>query len=171
MILQKEIKTNKATILVIGGLPKDTKIAFPSNVTFDGEKGSLIYKDKDGNPVFIPMLSGKWQPLEFLKDIQESVAKKLTNKFDYWYENYNRNIGCDGKYSKYNLLTATESLYSLIEANCKLKNKYGSIPLKNDERYRVITAWKKYLREDLQKWKEEQSQVFTNPFLLRKYDR
>lgn len=74
MIKTKIIKIDKAEILVLGGLPEDARIALPDNVTCNGEKGSLIYKDKDGNPVFIPLPPCNWQPLGFLKDIAEDVA-------------------------------------------------------------------------------------------------
>ena len=171
MIKTKIIKTDKAEILCIGGLPEDARIALPDNVTCNGEKGSLIYKGKDGNPVFIPLPSCNWQPLGFLKDIAEDVAKELVEHkhlvSDCQCEMCGYDINCyrnyieqsDESWERYpavdRLRTAKESVHSLVAVNVKLKNKFGHCPVTTNEDF-------------TNKWFEEQEKVFTNPYLLKK---
>lgn len=170
MIKTKIIETPKVTILVVGGLLKDAKIELPANVTFNDKQGSLIYKDKNGNMVFIPLPPGKWKSVGFLKDIKEDVAKELVDdKYRYFptkhqiFRNYKKPLiepkvwfSGEGWNQSWNdpFGTATESLYSLIAANCKLENSLAD----------------SILAPDIEEWKAEEKTVFHNPYLLKKLD-
>lgn len=150
MILQKLIKTAKAEILVIGGLPEDAIIGLIKH-------GGMVYRVPVlvGEPLryIVDLPPGKWQPLGFLDNIPEDVAKELVpvkaRVFNgpTAYESFDKKIDWFWK--------ATESLHSLVGANCLLKNPLGHCPVTTNEDF-------------INKWFEEEDKVFTNPFLLVK---
>jgi len=150
MIKTKLISIPKGRLLVVGGLPEYANIQLPKNVTFDGSRGSLIYKDKNSNPVYIGLPSGNWQLIGKLSDVKEEDAHKVVEYFDVddgkpAYENYvetNRYVN-----------TARESLHSLVGANVPLRNKYD-----NESRPADISGPAEYL--------EEEETVFHNPILF-----
>lgn len=177
MILQKQIQTSKASILVIGGLPQDAH-------NFRMHKGNLHYDCLFAlDPFDLPF--GKWEPLGFLKDITKDMAREIIDFNDcpdpylghfITYRKYPHELHedfCD---------TATESLHSLIESNCKLKNEYGeAMPELNPICCNILFTDRHGFPEccgmpipteesiHLQRlWEEEQSEVFVNPFLLKK---
>lgn len=178
-ILQKQVATAKATILVIGGLPS-TKIQYFSN----WNRIDYFTKDKWDYPVrnTVKLIPGNWQLLGFLKDIEEDVAKELVESREtipngIIYKDYST-FG----WQTSNDITAIESLNSLIVANCKLKNKYGEmmpelepvcceVPITDRNGYPeccgipIPTEGSIFLKR---LWQEEQSKIFTNPFLLKK---
>lgn len=157
MILQKQIQTSKATILVIGNLPGSAKILRSDIGVLTVE---LQNENLDTSDYAIPV--GEWKPLGFLKDIEEDVAKELveskeTMPMGVLYKDYST-----PGWQTSNSITAAESLHSLIESNCELKNKYGEAPKSKD--FGSFTRF----HEMFDVWQEEQSRVFTNPFLLKK---
>lgn len=174
MILQKQITTSKSTILVIGGLPEDAE-----NIRID--RYLRYFSDGDAWIHGGGLPPGDWQPLGFLKDITEDVAKELVDSFCGAASDYNTERICIvyndyGKGATFS--TALESLHSLIKSNCKLKNKYGDNPKSLDEYIRrsedsngvsfIDEAQRALYDLYLQNYKTEQSEVFTNPFLLSK---
>ena len=157
MILQKQIITSKSTILVIGGLPEDAEnIRIDRYLRYFSDGGAWIHEGD--------LPPGDWQPLGFLKDITEDVAKGLVDKIsrvDYIFMNYtDENEWC---------WCAIQSLNSLIEANCKLKNKYGNeCPVLIDYKDDPLGCASAVRYHRIGLWKQEQSKVFTNLFLLKK---
>lgn len=175
MIKTKIIETSKAKILVVGGLPEDTDKDSIENV-----RNEILYyytgvsPNHAGEEIKIP--PGKWQPIGFLKDITEDVAKKLVESTEY-YDPHSTPFAPIPAYKGYldNVYKweATESLHSLIAANCQLRNKYGELPHHN--KYIALgkkmpsDTWLPY-KEHKVRWQEEQEKVFTNPYLLKKID-
>lgn len=143
MILSKTISTAKVQLLVIGGLPEDCVLA-----KHKYEKVHFRYKELDGSWAGYDV-PGNWQPVGFLKDLNEDDAKGMVEKIghvstgDVFMRYTDENSWC---------WTAKESLLSLIESEVKLKN-----PLADS-----ISA------PDIDEWQAEQSEVFTNPFILIK---
>lgn len=174
MIKTKIIKTDKAEILVIGGIPEDAVIGIIAH-------GGMIYRTPDAsgydvNRHVVDLPRGKWEQLGFFDNITDDVAKGLV-------DSYLQEIGwrSDGKHTGNNLLlyrnykvevpvpvsmcynSATESLHSLIEANVKLKNRLIK-PWDGDGILRSNEGYQKAMKI----WGSEQEKVFTNPFLLKK---
>ena len=174
-ILSKIITTPKCEILVLGGLPEDCVLT-----KHKYERVHFRYKELDG------LWAGydvphNWQPVGFLKDVNEDEAEKLVEKitFDKW-----KHYGDVPDYFEYLFDTAKESLLSLIESEVKLKNKYGDEPIPFvSKKYKrlppTITSFSEvYIGNDqsilmnyeyvLKSWQSEQSEVFTNPFIMIK---
>lgn len=184
MILQKQITTSKATILVISGILMDAnKIRIKDNwlwVRYDGDGKKELQPFVALNPEYINSRY-TWQPLGFLKDITEDMAKELVQTyfldFNLWgFKDYTRTD------ASICYINATDSLRSLIEANCKLKNEYGNVrPELDPECCNKIVYDRNGFPECCgmpvpseesvclqQRWDKEQETVFTNPFLLKK---
>lgn len=158
-ILTKIIETEKAKLLVIGGLPDDTKgvCIYDGDLNWQSEKGSRIEEIPNGN----------WQLLGKLPEITEEQWDEIvegwntpTGGDDYQETYQNYYIKSDEDYrDNYHFYTATESGLSLIEANCKLRNE-SSHPSEIEPTIR--NHFDKLAKE----WNNEQSQVFTNPIIF-----
>ena len=159
MILQKKIKTSKAQILVVGGLPEDAEIK-----DYLSAKISAIWTDPNGHNLMFP--DGNWQLLGKLHEVTEGQASHIVEETDNPFH-----YGQGNPYIKYGtdtecVSTALESLQSLIEVNCKLVNR---LPHPDCE---CITE---YDREGCDSsttkcWEyiNEQANVFTNPIIFLK---
>jgi hypothetical protein len=163
MILTKIITTPKVQLLVIGGLPEDCVLA-----KHKYEKVHFRYKELDGSWVGYDV-PGNWQPVGFLKDLNEDDAEKLVQKVSRQdsedkYKNYREKYGVIDNWWSVSFDTAKESLLSLIESEVKLKNKYGEL---NYDHLSGIYRSEKGQADD-EEWQTEQSEVFTNPFILIK---
>ena len=163
MIKTKTIKTDKAEILVLGGLPEGAnRFKF-----FNDQRPYLSYFVGAKTFREYVVYPGNWQPLGFLKDIAENVAKELVESTEY-YDPYSTPFGPIPAYKGYldNVYKwrATESLHSLIAVNCNMRNKYGEYPTKWNT---GLEYGMRYIGA-VEEWEDEQEKVFTNPYLLKK---
>lgn len=166
MIKTKLIETLKAKILIIGGLPEDAREieARPTLLRY------VINNYIKFIEVFMP--PGKWHPVGFLKDISEEEANGLVEcltpgHFISLWMNY--------KYDKplpvgFTCNTAAESMHSLVEANCKLKNGYGERPVGIYHNQGDTVIAEKVVNAYKSAWQAEQEQVFVNPYILKMID-
>lgn len=157
-ILTKIIETPKAKILVVGGLPEDAMIKQAVrgklNIQVNSFTDITIYKYN------IP--PGNWQLLGKLNEITEDVANELV-------DNPNENGDyCDYVYdpdeSYWQTETAKESLLSLVEANVKMKNKYGNEPPSASEMFDGVSNMEH--ADNFEAWQAEEETVFTNPIIF-----
>ena len=158
MILTKIISTDKVEILVIGGLPEE---AVNVKIVKGENRNELFYWHNNATTfvraIWDSVEDGNWQPVGFLKDISECEANRLMGNETTCNNFYNGTFtGID--------TTAKESLLSLIESEVKLKNKYGEL---NYDHLSGIYRSEKGQADDYE-WQAEQSDVFTNPFILIK---
>lgn len=178
MIKTKLIKTDKAEILVLGGLPENIKKM--GIISARDETGhcqsfrwvtSEVYLPKDSiesgirlHAEEITLPEGKWQTLGSLYEITDNQWESVLSKEK------------DGRYKMHIhfplkdipgcIPLASNIMLSgigLVAANCKLRNKYGGTS------HTHANGYPKYANQVLA-WKSEQEKVFTNPFLLKRIE-
>lgn len=149
MILTKTIKTEKAEILVVGGLPKDA-----TDICID--EGELSWYAP--HPYEYDKMEcseapeGDWLPLGKLEDIPEEQWYGVVDYFEYGLKDNTYRGFKDYRPENCFTDTATESGMSLIKQSCKLDNRYEG----NFLRYGAFERL----------YKKEQEQVFTDPVIF-----
>lgn len=167
----KLITTDKARLLVVGGLPGN---AFNIAIWPRNEEGTihdLRYQAPAKRLVRIDIPKGNWKLLGKLHEISEDEWKGIVN----W--RISDDLGLLSKnYLDDHLLfrTASESGMSLVEANVKLEVQF-QYWLKNQGYYRdrcgvwmkgenIISG--KKLSDKLNEWRKDQESIFTNPVIF-----
>lgn len=130
MLKTKTISTDKATLLVV---------EMPEGVNeYHHSRAGVSLSQGDGSYLFI---SGNWQILGRLPDITEGQFEKIVDSGDQepgndkyilkWKDYEVANVGEECPYMDYSLDTATESFYSLLQANeVYFENPLGEEPEK-----------------------------------------